>query len=144
VPDKFADYPAGTRAVQIDDPSFKSHFMTLFGRSDRITACACERSGEVTLPQLLHMIGGDTIQNKLDVAKSPKGRLAKLLSSKKTDREIMEELFLASLSRLPGGDELAVCEKTLRQTLADGESRQSYYRDLFWALLNSNEFAFNH
>jgi hypothetical protein len=144
VPDTFPGYPVGIRAVQVPDPSLKSHFMTLFGRSERISACACERTGDVTLPQLLHLIGGDTVQRKIDCGKSPQGRLAKLLAAKLSDREMMEELVLATLCRLPRPAEIAVFEKTLTQTLAAGETREVFYRDLFWALLNSNEFAFNH
>ena len=55
VPDKFDGYPLGLRAIQLPDPGVGSYFLTLFGRSDRVTACACERNGEVTLPQLLHL-----------------------------------------------------------------------------------------
>jgi hypothetical protein len=144
VPDSFTGYPVGIRAVQVPDPSLKSHFMSLFGRSERITACTCERNGEVTLPQLLHMIGGDTVLRKIDPAKSPQGRLAQLLAAKRSDREMIEELCLATLSRLPRPSEWTVFEKTLQQTLAAGETREHFHRDLFWALLNSNEFAFNH
>ena len=48
VPDAFPGYPVGMRAVQLPDPALKSYFLTLFGRSERVTACACERNGEVT------------------------------------------------------------------------------------------------
>ncbi len=44
VPDKFAGYPLGMRAVQVPDPGLKSYFLRTFGRSDRVTACACERT----------------------------------------------------------------------------------------------------
>jgi hypothetical protein len=144
VPDKFPGYPVGIRAVQVPDPSLKSHFMTLFGRSERITACACERTGDVTLPQLLHLLGGDTVLGKIDRIKAPEGRLAALLSTKQRDRDVMEELVLATLTRLPRAEEVAVFERTLQETLAAGDSRADFYRDLFWALLNSNEFTFNH
>src|SRR5262249_33634056 len=65
VPDRFEGYPLGIRATQVPDPSVKSYFLGLFGRSERITACACERNNDVTLPQLLHMSGGQTIAQKL-------------------------------------------------------------------------------
>jgi hypothetical protein len=144
VADTFPGYPGGIRAVQLPDPSLKSHFMSLFGRSERLTACACERTGDVTLPQLLHLIGGDTVQRKIDRAKSPAGRLASLLAAKKTDAEVVEQLYLATLSRLPRPQEMAVFERTLQDTLAAGDTRDDFFRDLFWALLNSNEFTFNH
>ena len=66
VPDKFDGYPLGIHATQVPDPAVKSYFLGLFGRSERLTACACERNSEVTLPQLLHMNGGTTIGQKLN------------------------------------------------------------------------------
>jgi hypothetical protein len=134
VPDEFKGYPLGTRAVQLPEPGVSSYFLSLFGRSDRVTACACERNGEVTLPQLLHLQNGDAIQKKL---RADDGRLPALLKSE-NDRAI-EELFLATLTRPPTRPELA----TIRTNFADAD-RAEAFRDLFWALLNSKEFAFNH
>ena len=51
VPERFDGYPVGVRAVQVPDPGSVSYFLKAFGRSDRVTACACERTGDVTLPQ---------------------------------------------------------------------------------------------
>jgi hypothetical protein len=65
VPTKYDGYPVGLRAIQLPDPQAGSYFLTLFGRSDRVTACACERKGEVTLPQLLHLQNGDEIQRQI-------------------------------------------------------------------------------
>jgi hypothetical protein len=134
MPDRFPGYPEGTRAGQLPDPTLKSYFLTVFGRSERVTACACERSGEVTLPQVLHLQNGETVVQKIA---SSGGRLARLL--KKTDDEVRDELFLATRSRLP-----TMAEKdAVRRSLAEGE-RGEVFRDLFWALLNSKEFSFNH
>ncbi|MFM7835175.1 MAG: DUF1553 domain-containing protein, partial [Planctomycetaceae bacterium] len=41
-PEPFAGYPLGIRAIQVPDPGIDSYFLTLFGRSERVTACACE------------------------------------------------------------------------------------------------------
>jgi hypothetical protein len=137
VPDAFPGYPVGLRAVQIPDPSMKSYFLSLFGRSERITACACERTGEVTMPQLLHLQNGESVVRKIG---APEGRLAGLLKAGKTDAQVSEELFLATLARLPSASERRALEAELR----GGEARDVVFRDLFWALLNSKEFAFNH
>jgi hypothetical protein len=134
VPDRFPGYPEGTRAGQLPDPTLKSYFLTVFGRSERVTACACERSGEVTLPQVLHLQNGETVVQKIA---SSQGRLARLM--KKTDDEVRDELFLATRSRLPTMAE----KEAVRASLADGE-RGEVFRDLFWALLNSKEFSFTH
>lgn len=136
VPDEFKGYPTGTRAVQLPEPGVASYFLTLFGRSDRVTACACERMGEVTLPQLLHLENGDELPKKI---RSTDGRLARMLKNEK-DSEVIDELYWTTVQRSPRTDEA----KTIREALAAGDSREEVYRDLFWALLNSKDFAFNH
>ncbi len=136
VPDRFPGYPLGTRAGQLPDPGLQSYFLTLFGRPERVTACACERSGEVTMPQLLHLQNGAGIAEKV---RHGDGRLARLLRDKKGDDEVIDELFLATLSRLPSAAQKARVNKDL----AEGP-RDEVFRDLFWALVNSKEFAFNH
>jgi hypothetical protein len=137
VPDHFPGYPKGIRAGQVPDPTLHSYFLSLFGRSERVTACACERNGEVTMPQLLHLQNGDNIIQKV---RSPDGRLARLLREKKADAAIIEELFLATLSRPPSSEVTA----RVQQALAEGGDREEVFRDLFWALLNSKELAFDH
>ena len=132
----YPGYPLGLRAVQLPEPSVNSYFLSIFGRSDRVTACACERSGDVTLPQLLHLNNGDDV---LDRIASPDGRLAKILEIK-DDRQAIDAVFLATFSRLANDDE----RRPVLAALAAGDARQDVYRDLLWALLNSKEFAFNH
>ena len=135
-PEQFPGYPLGVRAIQVPDPGTDSYFLTLFGRSERTTACACERSGDVTLPQLLHLQNSDGITRKL---KSPSGRLAILLASQPDNNKLISDLFMASVSRLPTDEEVSRINASLKD--ADrGEALQ----DLFWALLNSKEFAFQH
>jgi hypothetical protein len=136
VPDKFSGYPLGTRAVQLPEPGVNNYFLTLFGRSDRVTACACERNGDVTLPQLLHLSNGDDLSSKLG---SGEGRLAELAKDA-DDKRAVEKAFLATVSRLPKPEEAAA----VAQLLLSGDPKPEVYRDLFWALLNSKEFAFNH
>lgn len=137
VPDTFPGYPIGLRAQQLPDPALDSYFLRLFGRSDRVTACACERQGEVTMSQLLHLQNGDTISRKVD---SPSGALAALLRDVPDDRVVIERLFLRCLGRMPRPDEF---ESVLPQ-LTSGASRDDVFRDLLWAILNSKEFSFNH
>ncbi|HEX8202654.1 MAG TPA: DUF1549 domain-containing protein, partial [Isosphaeraceae bacterium] len=47
VPDTFEGYPEGLRAVQLPDPKVRSYLLDTFGRPERVTACACERTAEV-------------------------------------------------------------------------------------------------
>lgn len=137
VPDAFPGHPVGVRAIQTADPSLDSYFLSLFGRSSRVTACACEREGEVTLPQLLHMQNGDSVIQKL---RAPEGRLAAILKESKGDEaKVLETLLLSTLSRLPRDSERAA----MREALKAGDTAEAW-RDLMWALLNSKEFVFNH
>jgi len=135
VPNRFPGYPVGLRATQIADPGIDSYFLTLFGRSDRVTACACERKGEVTLPQLLHMSNDEELVAKI---RSPEGRLASLLQNPDPNR-ITQDVFRATLSRVPSEAERSAIEVALTT-----DERDLVFVDLFWALLNSKEFAFNH
>jgi hypothetical protein len=140
VPDRFEGYPVGVRAAQVPDPAVKSYFLGLFGRSERLTACTCERNNEVTLPQLLHMSGGQTITQKL---RDPEGRLRTLVHAKMSDRELADEVFLVTLGRLPSAAERRQVDSLATREM-DAAAREDAYRDLFWALLNTKEFAFNH
>jgi len=134
VPEKFDGYPDGVRAIQVPDPGVNSYFLRLFGRSERVTACACERMGDVTMPQLLHLQNGDRTAEKLTSG------LTKQLAEEKDDDKLIAALFLSTLSRPPTADERTAVKKLL----AEGDPRNEVYRDLLWALLNSKAFAFNH
>jgi hypothetical protein len=127
----------GVRAAQVPDPSVQSYFLSLFGRPARITACACERTGDVTMPQLLHLQNGQDVLQKI---RAPGGRLAQLLKEHQGDAGVVRELFLATLCRQPTPAE----EQAVLGELSAGGSRDEVLRDLFWALLNAKEFAFNH
>ncbi len=133
VPEKFDGYPLGLRAVQVPDPGTVSYFLRTFGRSDRVTACACERTGEVSLPQVLHLIGGE-VTAKVNAGN---GWLAKQLAAEKDDK-LLDSLFLRTVSRKPTAAERAKVKELLKDT-----PRDELFRDLFWAILNSKEFLFN-
>ena len=135
-PEQFPSYPLGVRAIQVPDPGTDSYFLSLFGRSERTTACACERTGDVTLPQLLHLQNSDGLSNKL---KTSTGRLEQLLAAQPDNDRLVDELYLSTLSRLPADAEREVVQKAL-----EGADRREVFQDLFWALLNSKEFAFQH
>ena len=144
VPDTFAGYPLGTRAVQVPDSNADSYFLSLFGRSARVTACACERDNAVTLPQLLHLQNGDTLLAKINAAD---GRLKRLLAAVPATAppqpilaQAIDELYLASLCRLPDERERSAVLASVQQA----ERPHEAFADLLWALLNSKEFAFQH
>lgn len=137
VPEAFDGYAVGLRAVQLPDPRVQSYMLDTFGRPERVTACACERSDEVTMPQVLHLMNGEALDRRIDAAD---GRLNTLLKSGKADREVVETLFLSAFARRPSAEQW----RTVESGLAGVVDRGAVYRDLMWALVNSKEFLFGH
>jgi hypothetical protein len=139
VPERFKGFPPGTRAVQLPDGEFPYPFLRVFGRPPRASACECERDTDTTLHMALMLQGGDFVQAKLT---DPAGRVAALAASKRSDREVIEEMFLLTLSRRPTKDEVARVTDFFTK---DGKrTRQQHYEDLMHALLNHPEFLFRH
>jgi len=135
--EKFPNLPAGMRAVQLPDPNVQNYFLDTFGRPPRQITCECERSAEPNMAQALHLMNSDFVQNKVA---SGSGRVAKLLSAKKSDEEIVEELYLVTLCRLPRPEESTRAQLGILQA----PNRKEGCEDLLWALLNSREFMFKH
>ncbi len=133
---KFPGLPLGARAVQIADGQTSTYFLTTFGRPTRETVCACEVRLEPTLSQSLHLMNGNTVEPKIQQG----GLVAKMLQDKKTPAQVIETIYMRALSRTPTTTEL---QKLLAQVDASANKQQAL-EDVFWAVLNSREFMFNH
>lgn len=136
-PNKFQGLPLGARAVQIADGAVSNYFLTTFGRAKRESVCSCEVKMEPTLSQALHLMNGDAVNDRIRQGKV----VAKLIEAKKNDREIVEDLYLRVFGRLPLDKEWQPIQQTLA---AAPDQRQQALEDVFWALMNSKEFYFNH
>ena len=134
--DKFAGLPLGARAVQIADGNTATYFLTTFGRASRETVCSCEVKMEPNLGQALHLMNGENVHAKVKEG----GVVKRLLDEKKTPPQVVAELYLRSLSRRPTDDET----KAIETQLAGAKDPRPPLEDVFWALLNSREFLFNH
>ncbi len=134
---KFSNYPKGERALQIYEGGRRtgSYFLKTFGLATRETVCACETRSEPTFAQALHLINGDTIQSKL----AQSTVVENLIAEKKKPSEIIDEMYVRALCRKPSVEE----SKTMLELIGENPARKAY-DDIFWALLNSTEFAFNH
>ncbi len=143
VKDRFSGVGSSARAIDLPHENFGSYFLDAFDRPKRVTACECERSPGATLAQVLLLANSDEVENKLS---SGEGKIAKLFDpkssekEKKSPREIIEELYLGAISRLPTSDELATAVKYLEEQTDQRQAAE----DLLWTLLNSREFLFNH
>jgi len=140
----FSYFPKGTKAVQhyprtpgdTTRPMTGDAFFDTFGRAGRASVCACDTKAEPTLSQALNLIAGDTVQSQIG-----KGAVIdKLLRANAEPAAIIEELYLRALSRSPQPDELSAM---LGLVGSDTKDRK-VYQDIFWGLLNSTEFLFNH
>jgi hypothetical protein len=133
------EVPPDTKATQFVDPHIgKEGFLDLFGRPARESACECERRSDLSLPQALNLVNGKTIS---DAVADSAGRVAKAILGGRSDRELIEELYLASLSRPPTAAEAA---SALKYFEAGAGGRAERAQDLLWALLNSKAFLYNH
>ena len=139
VPTPFPGYPVGWRALQLPDSRVSSYFLRSFGRPDRVITCECERTAEPSMAQILHIANGDTINAKL---RTEGNRVDELIEAKKSNAEILEGVYLRALARLPTSTEKAGILKVL-DTVPDAERREAI-EDLFWSVLSSKEFLFNH
>ena len=63
-----------------------------------------------------------------------------LLDAGKTPTEVVDEIYLRCLARRPTEDEQA----KIAGILADNQKPIAELEDVFWAVLNSREFLFNH
>jgi hypothetical protein len=132
-------YPVGLRALQLPDTKTASYFLETFGRPDRNKTCECERTAEPSMSQALHIANGDTLNKKLSAKDNT---IARLLASEPSDDKLVEEAALACLSRLPSAREKEKFLKALAD--AKGSERRTVVEDIYWALMSSKEFLFNH
>jgi len=132
VPDKYPGYPPGTRAMQLLDARVPSYALDVFGRCPR-TGDGNPHSGS-SLGCALHLINSPALNAKLGPA------VAALVKINREPKAILESMFLQTLSRFPTAEE----RKLMQKHIGEIQAKEEGWRDLFWALLNTREFLFNH
>jgi hypothetical protein len=133
---KFPGLPLGARAVQIADGNVSNYFLTTFGRATRESVCSCEVKLDPTLSQSLHMLNGDATTQRIRAG----ALVSRRLGEKKTPEQVIEELYLRTVCRKPTQKEVT----NLSKALAEEPDKVKVLEDIFWALLNTREFLFNH
>lgn len=135
--EEFSGMPGGTKAVDLVDPPEGHKFLQVFGQPQRELPCECERSTDSNLSQALQLINGPTVHNKL---RADGGNVHRWVAEGKSDAEIIDLLYLASLSRPALPQEQATAQAHIKAS----EDRVKAVEDVAWAVINSKEFLFQH
>jgi hypothetical protein len=106
----------------------------LFGRPKRGSACECERTNNFTLTHAINLVNGPTISQAVA---DPGSKIAKLANAVKDDKQLVNELYLATLCR-----EATEAERAAHK-FGEGPARVADAQDLAWALMNSPAFLYN-
>ncbi len=144
VPEEFPVHPKtvrtgaarpGARAIDLIPELFPCHFLNVYGRSMRKSL---PEKPSLTLTQALHMWAGSTYTTKIT---QEGGRLDRALREGLSDARIIEDFYLAALSRYPTERERSDLEAYVRE---GSSPRPEQLANLMWALISSREFAYNH
>jgi hypothetical protein len=140
---KFNSYPPGLRAGQLagvravrqrdSHPTEGERFLAAFGKPARLLTCECERSDDVALGQAFQLLTGELLNTLLSERDN---RLGRLLAAKQSEKEIVEELYLSALCRLPSPREMEAMAASLRKA----KDRRAALEDIVWGLVNAKEF----
>ncbi len=132
-------YPKGTRAVELFDSAVASYFLKAFGRNERAITCECERSNQPSMVQVLHLSNGDPLNQKLAGKDS---RITRLMEAANRPADLVKQAYFLCLARPPTVNESRAFGKIF--TEAPEKERREIVEDLFWALMTSREFLFQH
>lgn len=135
---QFGTLPTGTKATQLPAPDIaKLDFLKMLGQPERGTVCACERSEDSSLGMAIELFNGKVINAKLA---DPGSRFRTAVAAGTPIEDVIRELYVAAVCRQPTPEELAAA---MAQCQAAKEPAQGV-EDVCWALLNSDEFVFQH
>jgi hypothetical protein len=114
---------------------YLARLFRVFGRPPRASTCDCERPSGPAVPQTLFLMADPVLLRKITG-----GRLKNLLAEPRPDAEVVEELFLATLSRFADEGEKRAALEHVRAR----KDRAAAFADTLWALINTREFFLNH
>jgi len=112
-----------------------SQFVIAFGTDEGDDATTFNGS----IPQVLMMFNGDMIKDATNIGKG--GFLDRVAAGPMSNAAKIETLYLAALARKPSSSELAVANRMVAARKGDVIGAM---QDVWWAVLNSNEFIIKH
>lgn len=125
---------SGWEQAEVQRREWLQQFVRTFGTDDGGESS----SFDGTIPQALMMMNGALVRDAVSFKAG--SQLHELLTGKGNELQKVQRLYLTSLGRMPTKPELGTAQKFLK----GNRDQLVVYQDLFWALLNSNEFIFNH
>ena len=147
-----ADALEGEKAIQVAstrvrDGNLRTAF-SVFGKSDRKSACDCDGSIDPSLSQTLYMMTDNAVMQRIRNGRlrgllSTGNRLQRLQSgsaSHEDINEVLDEMSLALFGRYPTPAER-------RRTIEHVTRREDGFTamvNVVWAMVNSREFILNH
>ena len=138
VPEPFKGYPLGTKAIELAEGGVNHPFLQAFAKPVRDVSCECAREEDPSLPEMLHLLNNAGLLAKL---KAPKGRLAGWVRDETDVKKIVENVYLATVSRRPKAAEIEIA--THHVAAVKGDMAKAM-QDLQFALMNSSEFLLRH
>ena len=145
-PKQFALVAPDTKATWLPAPDLQPHdrsklgeidFLKVFGQPERQSVCECDRGDDSSLGQALELLNGDFINRLLTDGNN---RLHHNVRINRPLNEVVVELYRLALSRYPSESEL---NHSLAYA-ASHSSREQALEDICWAILNKDEFLFQH
>jgi len=139
---KYQHWPDNLNTVQapyVPRNTFVASVLETYGRPQRNAAvqCDCERDGAPSIFQVLTLANHPRVWEKI---KDPNGRVAAVLATDGDHGQKIEQLYLATLSRLPSEEERTACV----QFVGSADSVASGMQNVLWSLINTREFLLQH
>ncbi|HBF33927.1 TPA: hypothetical protein DDW35_05135, partial [Candidatus Sumerlaeota bacterium] len=139
IPEPFTFVPEEKRSITLSDGSITSPFLEMFGRPARDTGWESERNNHPSADQRLHFLNSTHVQRKIEQSKKLK---AILETYQKRPRDLVDQIYLTILSRLPSEEELRLVQLYTQNTPPAAKREAAV--DLIWALINTDEFLYRH
>ncbi len=145
-PKQFFGVPVGTKATWLPAPDLQPHdrgkignieFLKVFGQPERQSACECERSDDISLGQALEMLNGKLVTEMIF---DESNHIHRALKDNVEPSQIIRDFYVRAFSREPTESEV----KFHSQYIGNHGNASEALEDICWAVLNHNEFLFQH